>query len=271
MSFARRVLIAALVIQVAGFLREIFFAVGLERYMEIMVTGSDPTLLVATGVMIGVLLLLLPIWRGNRWATLAAVPLMVLLLVAALPVFAPMFGTPSSANFAVWLTLTVILVASLVGVPFAVIAALEAFGRREPGAAVQGSLFSPAAMLVSAVAGSVVGMSLLAVAVAATPRPEGGPNLAGSPDDHTSIVMRDVRFEPADLRLAAGRTTALFVINEDGFDHSFDIDELDVHVRIPGGATSVIMVRPEAGQVLQVYCGVPGHTEAGMVGRLVAD
>jgi len=270
MSFARRVLIAALVVQVVGFLREIFFAIGVERYFDTLLGGSDPTILVATGVMLGVVGLLVPVWRGNRWATLATVPLMAVLLLAVLPVFGTMFGSPSSGNFAVWLTITIILVAAALGIFFAIAATLESFGRRPPRPAIVGSLFSPAALFLSAVGGSVVGMTLLAVAVAATPTAGGGLT-AGTPDDYATVVMRDVRFEPAELSLAAGRTTAIFVVNEDAFDHSFDIDELDIHVSVPGGRTSVVMVTPQAGTALQIYCGIPGHTEAGMVGRLVAD
>jgi len=270
MSFARRVLIAALIIQVIGFLREIFFAIGLERYLQAVVSVSDPALVIGTVVMIVVVGLLVPLWRGDRWATMATVPLLGLVLLAALPVFGPMFGGPSSGNFAVWLTLTIMLVAAAVGIPFALIATLEAFGRRTPRPAMVGSLFSPSALFVSGVTGAVVGMTLLAVAVAASPSAGGGLTV-GAPDDYTSVVMRDVRFEPADVRLAAERTTAIFVVNEDGFDHSFDIDELDIHVMIPGGQTSVVMVTPQAGDTFDIYCGIPGHTEIGMVGRLVAD
>jgi uncharacterized cupredoxin-like copper-binding protein len=270
MSFARRVLIAALLIQVVGFLREIFFAIGVERYLQALVGGSDPTIIVATGVFVGVLVLLAPVWRGNRWATLATVPLMGLLLLAVLPVFGTMFGSPTSGNFAVWLTLTIILVAAAIGIPFAVIATLESFGRRTPRPALVGSLFSPSALFVSAAGGALVGMTLLAVAVAATPA-SGGTLPSGAPDDYASIALRNVRFEPADLRLAGGQTTAVFVVNEDGFDHSFDIDALDIHVRIPGGQTSVVMFTPEVGETFEIYCAIPGHTEAGMVGRLVAD
>ncbi len=270
MSFARRVLIGAIVIQIVGFLREIFFAIGVERYFDALLGGSDPTIIVATGVMVGAFVLLVPVWRGNRWATLATVPLMALLLLAVLPVFGQMFGSPSSGNFAVWLTLTIILVAAAIGIPFAVIATLESFGRRTPRPAIVGSLFSPSALFVSAVSGAVVGMTLLAVAVAATPSGD-ATFTAGAPDDHASISMRNLRFEPAEVRLAGGRTTALFIVNEDGFDHSFDIDALAIHVHVPGGQTSVVMVTPAAGETFEIYCGIPGHTEAGMVGRLVAD
>jgi uncharacterized cupredoxin-like copper-binding protein len=269
MSFARKVLVAAVVIQIAAILREIFFAIGPQNYVDGLTRGHGAFIAV-TVVLLGSIVVLVPLWRGNRWATLATVPLMLLLLLAALPFLATLFGSPNAGNFVVWMTLTIAVVSAAIGIPFAVIATLEAFGRRTPRTAIVGSLFSPSALLVSAAGGAVVGMTLLAVAVAATPA-SGGTLSADAPDDYASISMRNIRFEPAEVRLAGGQTTAIFVTNEDGFDHSFDIDALDIHVRVPGGQTSVVMVTPAAGETFEIYCGIPGHTEAGMVSRLVAD
>lgn len=269
MTFARRVLIAALIIQAFGFVREILFAIGPDRYVEAVTTFSDPTLIVATVVLIAGLALIVPIWRGNRWAPLATVPLLAMLVFAAVPVFAPMFGNPSAGNFAVWLTLTVILTSAIVALPFAIIASLEGVGRSPTSATVERG-FSGASMFLIAAGGAILGMTTLAVAVAATPR-AGDAAFDRAPDDVVTVTMRGLRFEPQQLSLAGGRTTALFIVNEDGFDHSFDIDSLDIHLMVGGGQTRVVMLSPTYGETLAVYCGIPGHAESGMVGQVVAE
>jgi len=269
MTFARRVLIAALIIQAFGFAREILFAIGLDRYVEAVTTLSDPTLVVATLVLLVSLALIVPIWRGNRWAPLATVPMLVLLIISAVPLFAPMFGSPSAGNFAAWLTVTVILTSAIAAVPFAVIAALEGFGRSPSSATVERG-FSAASMFLIAVGGAVLGMTTLAVAVAATPR-SGDAAFDRPPDDVVTVAMRGLVFEPQRLSLGGGRMTAVFLVNEDGYDHSFDIDSLDVHVMVPGGQTKVVMLSPSRGETLAVYCGIPGHAESGMVGEIVVE
>jgi len=272
MSFARRVLVLALVVQVLGFVREIVFAIGIERYVTGFTTLSDPTLVIATVVFVAALVVLAPVWRGNRWATLATVPLMVVLLAAVVPAFVSFFGAPSSTNFLVWLTLTTILVATVVGVPFAVVATLESFGRVGPTAALRADGgFGAAAVFIAVAVGSLIGMTTVAVAVAASPAASGPGALGGAPDVTMTVTLRDVRFEPDRLELDAGSMTAVFVTNEDPFDHSFDIDELDVHVHVPAGQTTVVMLEPMAGSALRLYCGIPGHTEAGMVADLIVD
>jgi uncharacterized cupredoxin-like copper-binding protein len=269
MTFARRVLIAALLIQAFGFVREILFATGLDRYVEAVTTFSDPTLVVATLVTLASLALIVPIWRGNRWAPLATVPLLVLLIISAVPVFAPMFGSPSAGNFAVWLTVTMILTSAIVAVPFAIIASLEGFGRSSSSATVERG-FSATSTFLIAVGGAVLGMTTLAVAVAASPS-GGDAAFDQPPDDVVTVAMRELRFEPQQLSLGGGRTTALFIVNEDGYDHSFDIDSLHVHVMVPGGQTKVVMLGPSPGETLALYCGIPGHAESGMVGQIVIE
>jgi len=262
MSFARRVLIGALIIQIVGLVREIFFGAGL----------SDTTLALHAIVLVGSATLLVPVWLNNRWATLAAVPLMLLMLLGGLPSALPTVAAPTMPEFTAWLTITVLLIDAGVGVAFGIAASLEAFGRKTPAPALMGDHFSIAAMGASAALGSTIGMALLGVAVAATPPPvDNTAALQGRPDNYVTVVMHNVRFDPADLQLPAGKVTAVFLVNEDPFGHAFDIDELNVHVPVAAGETKVVMLAPPAGASLHFYCSVPGHADAGMVGTLVAN
>jgi uncharacterized cupredoxin-like copper-binding protein len=270
MSFARRALVVVLAIEAIGFLRQILFVFGLERFLG-AIGRAEPVGVIVSVLLISIIVLIVPVARGNRWATLATLPVLLLLLVAVLPVFMPIFGTPNEGNFAVWITLTVLVFATaLVGIPFSVVAILESFGRLEPGHEEAGHGFSAANMFAVASAGAITGMAALAVAVAASPS-TGDAAFDQSPDASASITMSELRFEPDDLQIATGQSTAVFVTNADGFDHSFDIDVLDLHVMVPAHQTKVVMLDPDVDAVFELYCAIPGHRETGMVGRVLAQ
>jgi uncharacterized cupredoxin-like copper-binding protein len=270
MSFARRALVMVLAIQAIGLLRQILFAFGLERFLG-AVGRAEPVGVIVGGLLVSIIVLIVPVARGNRWATLATLPVLVLLLVALLPVFAPIFGAPNEGNFAVWITLTVVVFATaLVGIPFSVVATLESFGRLAPADEESGHGFSAANMFAVASAGAITGMAALAVAVAASPS-TGDAAFDQPPDASASVTMSDLRFEPDDLQIAAGQSTAVFVTNADGFDHSFDVDALDVHVFVPAHQTKVVMLYPDVDAVYDLYCAIAGHRDSGMVGRVVAQ
>jgi len=270
MSFARRTLLVVMVIAVLGIIREIVFAFGLERFLEAL-ARPEPTIVIVAMVLIADIALVALVARGNRWATLATIPVQALLLVAALPVFVPLFGSPNEGNLTVWVTLTVVVFTTLlIGIPFAIVATLESFGRRAPGRGDSDHGFSAASMFAAASASAIVGMAFLAVAVAASPS-TGDSSFEAPPDEYTSVVMSNLRFDPSELHLVADKLTAVFVTNEDGFDHSFDVDALDIHVLIPSRQTLVVMVEMAGGANLELYCAVPGHRDGGMVARVVAQ
>jgi uncharacterized cupredoxin-like copper-binding protein len=269
MSFARRTLVVVMVIAVLGIVREIVFAFGLGRFLDAL-TRPEPGIVIIALVLIADIALVALVARGNRWATLATIPVQFLLLAAALPVFVPMFGSPNEGNFAVWATLTVVVFATLlIGIPFAIVATLESFGRRAPARSDSDHGFSAASVFAVASASVIFGMAFLAVAVAASPS-TGDASFEAPPDEFVSVVMSNVRFDPSELELVADKTTAVFVTNEDGFDHSVDVDALDIHVLIPSHQTKVVMIELGAGANLELYCAIPGHRDSGMVARVVA-
>src|SRR4029453_17947131 len=52
--------------------------------------------------------------------------------------------------------------------------------------------------------------------------------------------------------------------------HNFSIDALNVSVDLPPGETKEIVVNAPAGEY-EYYCNVPGHKQAGMVGKLIVS
>ena len=77
-----------------------------------------------------------------------------------------------------------------------------------------------------------------------------------------------MRFQPAHLELARDQRTALFLINRYDYQHSFDIDILNVHVTVPGQSSAITFVQPRESGQFHFYCGVAGHEVVGMVGSV---
>lgn len=79
-------------------------------------------------------------------------------------------------------------------------------------------------------------------------------------------------FKPATVTVSKGDTVKLTFKNVGAKPHTWTIDELDVNTgSIKGGQSKTIeFVASEAGE-FEVYCAVPGHKEAGMVGKLAVS
>lgn len=123
-----------------------------------------------------------------------------------------------------------------------------------------------AAMLVG-----VVMLCVGAITVAAIPQQAGA---AVSPEvlaELPAITTPAFQFDVPDLKIRVGETVALRLDNTHGLPHSFDIDELNVHVQMPVGGSSLALFKPTQPGTYTYYCAVPGHREAGMVGTLVVE
>lgn len=84
-----------------------------------------------------------------------------------------------------------------------------------------------------------------------------------------SIGMEDFRFVPPEIRVKAGQPVNLALTNRGGVLHDLVIPGLRFHAEVAAGQrTTAGFVAPSVG-VYEFYCSVPGHREAGMVGRLV--
>jgi plastocyanin len=91
--------------------------------------------------------------------------------------------------------------------------------------------------------------------------------LAGLP----SLTTPGFSFEPAEIRARVGTIVEMRLDNTDRAPHSFDIDELDVHVPAAPGKASLVRFTPQQPGIYTFYCAVPGHRALGMVGRLVVE
>jgi uncharacterized cupredoxin-like copper-binding protein len=91
--------------------------------------------------------------------------------------------------------------------------------------------------------------------------------LAGLP----ALTSAQHQFDQTELRAKAGETVALRLENQDAAGHSFDIDELDIHVSMPPGQPALALFKVSTPGTYTFYCSVPGHRDAGMVGTLIVE
>jgi Cu+-exporting ATPase len=89
---------------------------------------------------------------------------------------------------------------------------------------------------------------------------------------HVEVVARDVAYEPADVRVEAGRTVVLSFRNDDPVFHDWEAEGLaNVDAGARPGQTQKIRFTVDRPGTYRVTCTVPGHAEAGMVGTLVVE
>jgi uncharacterized cupredoxin-like copper-binding protein/mono/diheme cytochrome c family protein len=85
-----------------------------------------------------------------------------------------------------------------------------------------------------------------------------------------TVTAFDIYFEPKEVTIPAN-TDVTFTIPNDGVTaHDFSIDALNIHVDVAPGETKTVVVNAPPGSY-EYYCNVPGHKEAGMVGKLIAE
>ena len=77
-------------------------------------------------------------------------------------------------------------------------------------------------------------------------------------------------FDPAVIKIKGGEYFDIDISNVD-IVHSFDLDELGIHVNLGGGERKMIRVNLPGKGEYEYYCAIPGHKEAGMKGILIVE
>jgi plastocyanin len=117
----------------------------------------------------------------------------------------------------------------------------------------------------------LVGLLLGAVIVASIPR-AGGPQVDPAVLAQLPAVPLEA-FAGGEIRVRAGELTALRLANSEAAAHSFDVDELNVHVPMPGDSDSLaLFIAPTPG-TYTFYCA-PHYDKAtgsGMRGTLIVE
>lgn len=85
------------------------------------------------------------------------------------------------------------------------------------------------------------------------------------------IQTEKFKFAQPELRISAGSEVELTLMNADLLPHSFDVDELDLHLALPARDTAETTLTISQPGTYTFYCAIPGHREAGMTGTLIVE
>ena len=102
----------------------------------------------------------------------------------------------------------------------------------------------------------------------ATEAPQADGGAAAATD--VTVAMHDIYFDPAEFTIPANTPVKVTLPNEGAAPHDFSIDALNISVTVNPGETGEVTIDAPAGEY-EYYCNIPGHKEAGMVGKLTVQ
>jgi uncharacterized cupredoxin-like copper-binding protein len=115
----------------------------------------------------------------------------------------------------------------------------------------------------------------------------GGGSAPGAPSSKISVDMSEFKFEPREATVLSGQETTLELKNSGAVEHDFTILKKGVAAKTPfnrdnqagdiltefklgtGKDDTFKFTLPEPGEYALI-CAIPGHIEAGMVGKIIA-
>lgn len=83
------------------------------------------------------------------------------------------------------------------------------------------------------------------------------------------LTLTEFKYSDPTVELAADQTATLQLKNAGTVEHDLVIDAIGLKVSIQPGKTASRNIGPLKPGTYEIYCSVPGHKEAGMVGQLV--
>jgi uncharacterized cupredoxin-like copper-binding protein len=106
------------------------------------------------------------------------------------------------------------------------------------------------------------------------------------PSTKLSFTMTDFAFDPNEFTVPAGKEITVHVTHHGTMEHSFiimkygtdasdmfdDEDKVNVFWEVdlqPGDSETVVFTAPEQSGRYQIICGMPGHLQSGMIGKLI--
>jgi plastocyanin/mono/diheme cytochrome c family protein len=92
----------------------------------------------------------------------------------------------------------------------------------------------------------------------------------GETAQEVTITMHDIYFDPAELTIPANTPVKVILPNQGAAVHDFSIDALGIAVTVNPGETGEVVINAPAGEY-EFYCNIPGHKDAGMVGKLTVE
>jgi len=85
------------------------------------------------------------------------------------------------------------------------------------------------------------------------------------------VDMVDIAFNPKEITIPANTDVVIQLPNNGMAAHNFNIDALGVNSGdVAPGQSATVTINAEPG-TYEYYCSIPGHKEAGMVGKLIVQ
>jgi uncharacterized cupredoxin-like copper-binding protein len=86
----------------------------------------------------------------------------------------------------------------------------------------------------------------------------------------SGTAKNEFAIEPASVTVRAGSPVRFTVVNNGWVQHDLVIERLNVRTPVidPGGTTTLRFTPAGRGRFV-IYCSIPGHREAGMIGTLI--
>ncbi len=113
----------------------------------------------------------------------------------------------------------------------------------------------------------LVVVALVAVFVAAC----GGGSTGGAPGAGLNVTVTHTEFkiDPADINATPGQTINVTQVNKGSIQHRWVLPAANIQLTMdPGQTVTKTFTAPAAG-TYDLFCDVPGHKEAGMMGKLI--
>ncbi len=96
--------------------------------------------------------------------------------------------------------------------------------------------------------------------------------LAGTAPQPIKVVAKEFSFEPKEIKVRVGQPVRILLENKGVIEHDIVIEKLNAKTQpLKPGASAELTFTPKAKGRYLIYCSVPGHKEAGMVGTLVVQ
>lgn len=97
---------------------------------------------------------------------------------------------------------------------------------------------------------------------------EGGTTTAPS-GPAVRITLSEFKFAPTPIEVPANMKVSFQLTNTGTVEHDLTAKGLGLHLYVAAAKRSQEQVGPFAAGVYDIYCGIAGHKEAGMVGKIV--
>lgn len=86
-----------------------------------------------------------------------------------------------------------------------------------------------------------------------------------------TVKAQDIKFDVKEIRAKANQPVVVNYVNEGTLEHNFVVKDFNVKESIPAGGKKTITFTPTKIGTFDFVCDVPGHPEAGMIGKLIVE